>query len=470
MTAEQIGRVFTPFEQGDGSTTRRYGGTGLGLAISQRLARLLHGTIQVASDPGKGSVFRVCLPLTVAEAATCPPSFTTLVAVGLPAHEYTALVEPLRERGIKLVARSIEKGLDPVIGVGSDCEQLAKSMNDGPVILGCECLREAGACTELQRAIERSARIMLLCTPGASPPLLDALREQLVVIERPLRVRHLLAAGADRPASVNNGPRLAGFRVLAAEDNEVNRLVLEEMVMVEAAEVVCAEDGVAALERLRADGAAAFDVVLTDIQMPRMDGYETARRIREFAPGLPMIGLTAHAMPEERARCIAAGMVEHVAKPIDLSLLVATIQRCVGRGPGAEAADIESSAGSEETFTSAPTIVDWAALASSLPGGASFVDKVVAVSLQSQALTPQRLREAARASDIEALRFLAHSVKGMSGNLKAQGVFELARQCELSAHAAQVDQSAEQAIQLATALDTMLAEMSSHQEAPLAPA
>ncbi len=123
--------------------------------------------------------------------------------------------------------------------------------------------------------------------------------------------------------------RLAGTRVLVAEDNEVNQLVLERALTIEGAEVTIVGDGRQAVNRVLVEGRQAFDVVLMDIQMPEMDGYEATRRILELAPDLPVIGQTAHAMQDERRECLAAGMVDHIAKPIDFRQLVDMIERHV---------------------------------------------------------------------------------------------------------------------------------------------
>jgi CheY-like chemotaxis protein len=121
--------------------------------------------------------------------------------------------------------------------------------------------------------------------------------------------------------------RLGGVRVLVAEDNEVNQIVLERALEIEGAETTIVADGRQAVNRVLADGREAYDVVLMDIQMPEMDGYEATRRILEVAPDLPVIGQTAHAMLDERRECLAAGMVDHIAKPIDFRLLVDMIVR-----------------------------------------------------------------------------------------------------------------------------------------------
>ena len=129
-------------------------------------------------------------------------------------------------------------------------------------------------------------------------------------------VRFMLAlGGAPRP------------RILVAEDNEVNQLVLEDNLVSEGAEVTLAINGQEAVDHVRQRGGDGFDVVLMDVQMPVMDGYQATRQIRALAPGLPVIGQTAHALDEERATCLAAGMVDHLAKPLDPDQLIASILR-----------------------------------------------------------------------------------------------------------------------------------------------
>ncbi|HEX5356329.1 MAG TPA: PAS domain S-box protein [Aquabacterium sp.] len=129
--------------------------------------------------------------------------------------------------------------------------------------------------------------------------------------------------------------RLAGLRVLAAEDNLVNQMVLSELLGYEGAQVTMGDSGLAVMNHLTQSGADAFDVVLMDIQMPQMDGYEATRQIKQIAPNLPVIGQTAHAMSEEHAKCLEAGMVDLVVKPIDLEALVGTILRHVPRARSA---------------------------------------------------------------------------------------------------------------------------------------
>lgn len=202
LSEKQIFRLFTPFEQADTSTTRKFGGTGLGLAISYNLAQMMGGGIRVESEVGAGSTFTLYLPLK----ETQPP-----------------------------------------------------------------------------------------------------------VIQVP-------------EAQNSSGPRLSGLRILVAEDVEINRLIIEDLIEEEGGSVVFAEDGQQAIDRLQQTGIDKIDIVLMDIQMPVIDGYEATRRILLIAPKVPIIGVTAHALKEERDKCYAAGMVGLVTKPIEVDELITAIR------------------------------------------------------------------------------------------------------------------------------------------------
>ncbi len=340
LTAEEIERLFQPFEQADGTTTRKYGGTGLGLAISRNLARVMGGEIRVDSTPGTGSRFTLSLPLPTAE---------------------PGLVEPAE------------------------------------------------------------------AAPAAARPL-------------------------------------AGIRVLAAEDVEVNRLILEDLLTHEGAQSVLVENGRQAVEQVETMGAGVFDLVLMDVQMPEMDGYAATRRLHELAPGLPVIGLTAHALAEERAKCHAAGMVDHVTKPIDPPTLVAAILRHAHRPSPAALRQIAPTprptmpAPDAAAREPAPGLIDRAALLQRYQGRQAFIDKLITIVRETNVEVPARLRAAARDGDLDTVIFTAHTLKGMAGNLQAPRLSELARETEAAAKAGQAD-ALELAGALAETMDRLLAEV-----------
>ena len=317
MTDEQRSRLFQPFEQADGSTSREYGGTGLGLAISERLARIMGGSLEAASAPGEGSLFTLQLPLPVVEAP--------------------------RERA---VAPAVE-------------------------------------------------------------------------------------------AEAETGPRLAGLRVLAAEDVETNRFILQDLLEREGAEVSFAVNGRKALERLEAAGAAAFDVVLMDVQMPVMDGYQATRGVKALAEGLPVIGLTAHALAEARERCLAAGMVDHVTKPVDGDRLVAAIRRHVASvEPALGAASAPEEKPGEEGAAVPPSdgLIDWPALWERYDRRRPFITKLIEILQRDHADTAKRLSDARQARDYPVITEIAHTLKGIVGSMEATGLQELARETEAAGH------------------------------------
>lgn len=130
-----------------------------------------------------------------------------------------------------------------------------------------------------------------------------------------------------RADSSREGKALAGISVLVAEDEPVNRAILEDCLIEEGAQVVLVTNGKEAFEQIRQDGGSTYDIVLMDLQMPEMDGYEATRHILALVPDLPIIAQTAHAFEEERDKCIAAGMVGHIAKPIIADDLVRVIRQ-----------------------------------------------------------------------------------------------------------------------------------------------
>jgi CheY-like chemotaxis protein/HPt (histidine-containing phosphotransfer) domain-containing protein len=262
------------------------------------------------------------------------------------------------------------------------------------------------------------------------------------------------------------GQRLAGYHILAAEDNPVNQLVLEDMLMLEGARLTCVEDGLLALDLLQKEGEALFDIVLTDIQMPRMDGHQLARSLRELYPTLPVVGLTAHAMPAERKRCFDNGMVDHVTKPIELEVLVETVTKHARRRdsdrPGCTvAADaLVAAAPPAPTFAHViqddPNVIDWVALLERFTGRQDFIDKLVVTTLTNIGDKAAAIRAAVELQDHEKLVFLAHSLKGVGGNMKASQIHDLGARTEAAARDGEPD-AFELAEQLAHAVDALVA-------------
>ena len=428
MHPDQVGRLFRPFEQADTSTTRRFGGTGLGLAISHRLVELMGGELTVQSQPGKGSRFTLRLPLAGATDAVLGESLA-IDLVGLEQTDAGRLAAALAARGVAARIASAAAALHDTADL---------------LVIGCRALDDRvgdlTALAALDSAIYRGRRIAVACNCPLPCAPTERLSARAVPIAYPLRARHLIGAARiparDRRAAAA-GDRLRGVRVLAAEDNELNRLVLSEIMRLEGAHLSLAEDGERALDLLQSLGSQAFDIALTDIQMPGIDGYETARRMRELAPALPVIGLTAHAMREERERCLVAGMVEHLAKPIDIEALVAAVLRHLppstrpapAAGTVQRAVDEVTPPGSEPAPATLEAI-DWQALARRFPDRSTFIDRLADTLLKTHGQTSARLRAAAPNNDRETIVFLAHSLKGVAGSIMASHLLAQARDTE----------------------------------------
>ncbi len=311
-------RIFQPFTQAGAGITRQYGGTGLGLALTRNLCKAMHGHLHIRSQPGFGSRFTAELPLNAYAKADAPEplhaSVAALTAAGSGLHE-------------------LMLGLLPALG-------LAYARHDGiETVAGTTellILDDGQALAEVRRVSQ--IPILLVTAYGNFLPSEQALAmAPLHQLARPLtrgalyQTLHRVLQGHDAEHPLATPPTATAkgrARILLVEDNPVNQLVANGMLAKLGCQVELATQGVEALARLEEQ---AFDLVLMDCNMPVMDGYEATRRIRERGrwPGLPIVALTANAMPEERERCLAAGMDDYLAKPFRREDLLAVVDRWV---------------------------------------------------------------------------------------------------------------------------------------------
>jgi len=340
-------RLFDKFIQADSSTSRRFGGTGLGLAISRRLVEVMGGAITFSSTEGKGSLFTIRLPLVRSSpplAAALPLAGLSLLlvddgvqAAALLADELTALGASVTLAASAPEALATARAAD---SAGTPFDALVVDQ-DMPFVTGTDLL------VMLKADPAFAATRCVLITPVNEPTpraVTDTLNN-VVVTAKPVHARRLAreliavpdpvgeppVAAPDRPAT---GPAL---HILLIEDNQINQEVARGFLVSLGHTVEIASNAVEGVAMVVRD---AFDLVLMDVQLPDMDGYQATRLIRSLdgpVARVPVIAMTANAMEGDRDRCLAAGMDDYLSKPIRRPALAATLARWGQGGKSGEA-------------------------------------------------------------------------------------------------------------------------------------
>jgi PAS domain S-box-containing protein len=442
---EDRARLFQPFSQADASTSRRFGGTGLGLAISRHLVHRMDGELGVDSEPGQGSCFHFDARFGLAAQPPATPAAQTLQAL----RGARVLVVDDNEIARELLTRmTASLGLVPESAADGDAALHAIVEADAcdrpfrlllldwrmPVLDGVGCARRlAGA------PLRHPPPTVLMLTAFARDEVLRRLAEEGVAVAatllKPVTPSTLLDAcltalqAPGRPVSRGElrdaalaayGARLAGKRVLLVEDNPINQELARDMLGRAGLLVQVAGDGREALARLAQE---RFDAVLMDCQMPVMDGYAATRALREQPRwrDLPVIAMTANAMAGDREAVLAAGMNDHIAKPIKVDDLFGTLARWV-QGQAAPPAPPPPAAGPDDL----PPGLDMRSALAGMDGNEALYRRLLRMFAQREAGFGARFRAAQAGGDRDAAMRLAHDLRSVSATLGARSLSDAA--------------------------------------------
>jgi signal transduction histidine kinase/DNA-binding response OmpR family regulator/HPt (histidine-containing phosphotransfer) domain-containing protein len=482
MTAAQAAKLFQPFTQADSSTTRKYGGTGLGLTISKRLVEMMEGEIRVESEPGRGSTFIFTAVFGLATQKIEKRSRRVgslkgmrVLVVDDSTTSQNIFKETLESFSFKVsVADSGAKAIDEITKAADQGKVYDLVIMDWkmPGMDGIETARKI----KEQRAATPSPRIIMATAYGRQEVMQKAddigLEGFLIKPVNPSVMFNTIMEIFGK--EVVKGPRkqlnqrqfedalqnISGARILLAEDNEINQQVATEILTNAGLRVTLAINGQEAVNMVRQN---KFDVVLMDIQMPVMDGYEATKRIRKWECGmrnkigknselksairdpksaikfLPIIAMTAHAMAGDREKSLAIGMNDHVAKPIDPNALFATLEKWIlpaEKREQIQTPPIDSSDRALETnYGPSPPQPQPDTAAQGLPqvlpgfdlpgglrrlqGNRKLYRKLLLDFSTQYGSTANDIQQALIANDINQAHSLVHNIKGLAGNLSA---------------------------------------------------
>jgi signal transduction histidine kinase/DNA-binding response OmpR family regulator/HAMP domain-containing protein len=474
ITPEQQQRLFQPFSQADTSTSRRYGGTGLGLAISSRLVRMMGGQIGLDSAPGRGSRFY----------------FTARFGLRAPMLLPNAPTQAERLRGMRvLIADDNEVSRELLAEVAASFGLRTMAVADGNAALqavfhadaqntpfdlllldwkmpkrdGIDCMAEltranlrhppptvlmltAFGRDEVER---RLAAAQLNAAATLTKPVTPS-----TLLDTCLRALHLpgqQARRAERRHETYNNPvdTLAGAHILLVEDNPINQELACDMLSSAGVVLRIAENGQEALDWIERE---RFDLVLMDCQMPVMDGYAATRALRQQPQwrDLPVVAMTANAMVGDREKVLAAGMNDHIAKPINIDELFATLARWIRHAAAKPAQARLDANGAQE----------------GMGGKQALYERLARMFVEREADFRERFAAARAAADTEGAVRLAHDLKSEAATLGATVLSEAAAALEraCSEHAGPNDIDA--LFMAATAqLDLVIAGLRSRTEA-----
>lgn len=437
---KDLKRIFEPFEQADSTTTRKYGGTGLGLAVCKQFTDAMGGKIQIKSKPGRGSEFIVTIPFRTSQDVETPLWRTA----PLP-KKRLLLIEDNRSSSEALEATLDSWGISiyPVAKPANAIRLLQKGKFDGVILDRSIQDTDANQIVNEIRSLKEdfSQFPILLLINLVEKHMLDEIRgDNIEYVTKPIesealyhRLQGLLNTRTKKVATrpVNRHEQQwrpkRELNVLVVEDDIVNQEIAAMMLKDLHCSVDIARNGieaVAAVKRMH------YDLVFMDCQMPEMDGYTATATLRSHGyDDLPIIALTANVMPEDKAKCLAAGMSDYLSKPVRPPAFIAVLQRWAGES--AQAPELEKTLSTQQTEAAIESLDDTESMPDMIPGinikqgldmmggKVSRYQKLLYLAVEQHRYTYDKIKDAIEAGDYSEAQKLAHSLKSVAANIGA---------------------------------------------------
>jgi PAS domain S-box-containing protein len=439
ISPDQLSHIFEGFVQAEASTTRRFGGSGLGLVICDRLVSLMGGTLKVDSKIGEGSCFWFDIKFAVCKAPAMQESWsgadrTLRVLIA----EDNRVVNELLGRMADAQGWQVDLVFDGQEAVDTVRLAFEQGRPYDIVLMDwrmphLDGLNAARMIHHDKNSIKAPVVIMITAygrevleafQQGQDTPFVNFLTKPITPKQLATAVEQAVGGDVALPLTVCANPvppkRLAGLRLLVVEDNAVNRQVAAELLGQEGATVRLAEGGLQGVA-YATEKTSAFDVVIMDVQMPDIDGYEATRRIRaqvEFRD-LPILAMTANASNADRQQCLAAGMNEHIGKPIDINQLVAILLKLTDGKT-----DALEEVGPVVTNDPLSLIESPASILLRFGGDLELIQQVLAIYQVDSTRLCAELEACVQSQDIAGARAALHSWRGSSGTIGAKLLYQ----------------------------------------------